>query len=337
MKKTAKSVRIPSDAVLLAVPSDETTEAYYEGFVPKLVRFYISLLKKADPKHFFIIAAGGERYRQLRRELKDAGLQEKHSVKWGLPDIWCRDVCPVVTPHGTVQFRYHPTLVEEEDAKDIEDRYTKFLNASRIRSSRATIKQDGDERPFFLDGGNFCHDGQDCAVVTRRAACVNEIKRKELARQLTRLTRIKKIAVIPEEPGDILGHADGVVSWLGPKCIAMNRYDEPHEQPFRNEVRAILTETFGKIEIVELPYAPTCRLWKGCQDATGVYTNILHTASAAYVPAFGLPEDEEAIGIIEAHCDRPVIRVPMGKVAQMGGAIRCLTWQNRRGMTDVPL
>ena len=107
---------------------------------------------------------------------------------------------------------------------------------------------------------------------------------------------------------------------------------------YRNEVRAILTDAFGKIEIVELPYAPTRQIMEGMlRDATGVYTNILHTASAAYVPAFGLPEDEEAIGIIEAHCDRPVIRVPMGKVAQMGGAIRCLTWQNRCGMTDVPL
>ena len=168
----------------------------------------ISLLKKADPKHFFTTAAGGgERYRRLEAGTEGRpGLQERALGEVGAAGHPAHEMRRPVVNAPTEPFSSdaHPTLVEEEDAKDIEDRHTKLLNASRIRSSRgATIKQDGDERPSSLDGGKFfpATTGRTCAVATRRAACVNEIKRKELARQLTGIDPDQKIAVIPEEPG----------------------------------------------------------------------------------------------------------------------------------------
>jgi agmatine/peptidylarginine deiminase len=51
-------------------------------------------------------------------------------------------------------------------------------------------------------------------------------------------------------------------------------------------------------------------------------------------------EDDEAIETVRKYADpkRDVIPVPMGRIPEMGGGIRCLTWQNRRpGMTGVPL
>ncbi|MEI6807583.1 MAG: agmatine deiminase family protein [bacterium] len=316
---------IPSDAIVLSAPlSDRATVAHYEGFRQELLRFYPSLCDRVDPNDRFIIAADVA----TRQALLNAGNSTAHLLESGLPDIWCRDVCPVITPYHAVQFKYRPPLVEESDAKHIESGYRQFVKRVGLCVTTSDLT---------VDGGNFCHNGVDSAVITRRMACANNIKREDLIKELVRLTGMKHIAVIPEEPGDKLGHADGVVSWLGPECLVMNRYDEPYQQPFRKEVQTILRQTFPGITIVDLPYAPTEKTWKGYPDATGVYTNILHTANAAYVPVFGLPQDEEAVAMVAQHCDRKAIPVPMGKVAEMGGGLRCLTWQNRVTHRAVPL
>lgn len=329
-------ITIPADAILLAgISSDGTTAAYYKDFRGALLKFYVDLLKAAHPKDRFIILADGRTY----SELEAAGIGQNNLMHCDLPDIWCRDVCPVMTPFNTVQFKYRPPLVEEEDVKYIAEKYLDFFKKAGI--SAQPLPMAGGKGEFTMDGGNYCHNGLDCAVVTRRAAWVNRMTREELVESLRPLTGSRRTAVIPEEPGDILGHADGMVSWLGQKCLAINRYDKPYQRRLMEELMTALREVLPEPEfkIEELPYEPTTDTWNGYQDATGVYTNILHTANAAYVPKFGLPQDVEAVETVRVNLDggREAIGVSLGKVSKMGGALRCLTWQNRVKQRGIPL
>ena len=186
----------------------------------------------------------------------------------------------------------------------------------------------------MLDGGNYCHNGVDSAVVCDRALKENNFDERQLSRALAPITGSDKIAILPEEEGDTLGHADGMVSWLTPDTLAVNRFG----RDMRARVLGVLRSAFPDVQIIELPYEPTNEVWKDVADASGVYTNILHTKNAAYVSSFGSRADRLAAELVAKHSGRPAIPIRVGKVTQMGGSIRCFSWQNRsRTKRPLPL
>ena len=46
-----------------------------------------------------------------------------------------------------------------------------------------------------------------------------------------------------------------------------------------------------------------------------------------YVPVFDMPHDQQAIDVIKQSTSKNVIAVNAEVVCQMGGSVRCLTWQ----------
>jgi agmatine/peptidylarginine deiminase len=314
-----ETMKVKDDAILLAAPN--SSDSYYDTMLDELIKFYRALFKNAHKDDFFLIVADGP----IREELIKSKIGEQHIIKGNLPDIWCRDVCPVITSYKRINFRYRPANLKVGDAAYVEDGFDAFLKFHNLT---------GKNNNLILDGGNYCHNGIDSAVICRRALKDNGMNEKEIILALKSITGSTKIAILPEEEGDTLGHVDGMISWLDSTTMAINRFDEP----LFSEVREILHRAFPDVLLVELPYNPTEEYWKGIADATGIYTNILHTKNGLYVSAFDSPLDQRAKDLLDKHCQRPVIQIPMGKVTKMGGSLRCLTWQNRRsGSSPLPL
>ena len=64
-------------------------------------------------------------------------------------------------------------------------------------------------------------------------------------------------------------------------------------------------------------------------SACGLYTNALVTPDRIYLPQFGIPEDAVALAQVQAATRREVVPVASSGVCEMGGGVRCMTWQLR--------
>ena len=64
-------------------------------------------------------------------------------------------------------------------------------------------------------------------------------------------------------------------------------------------------------------------------SACGLYTNMLVTPDRIYLPQFGIPEDIEALNSMRSWTAKQVVPVRSDKVCNMGGGVRCMSWQLR--------
>ena len=232
-------------------------------------------------------------------------------------DIWVRDFGLIQTGNGIFKPLYRPNYLSTGDSTYIENGFLSWFQKLEIPFQNLN---------FTLDGGNFCHNGGNRAVITERIFSDNPTLSEATLRQIiAQQTGITEIAFVPEEAGDTTGHADGMVKWLAPDTIALNRYTNV---AFRNQVIDRLNAAFSNLEIVLVPWNPTNRYWRSFADSTGVYVNALTTPNAIYIPMYGLGSDDAALAVFRQHADRRVIPVPVSPdIAIMGGAARCLCCQ----------
>jgi agmatine deiminase len=130
--------------------------------------------------------------------------------------------------------------------------------------------------------------------------------------------------VIPVEPGDEAGHADGVVRFLDGDLVVINDYSEVASS-YGRHLKNVLRR--ARLEWVELPYRPEDASCDGMPSAVGCYANFLMVRGLIVVPAFGLPEDDIALRIIEEHAG-PFAVASLGSrdLARRGGVLNCATW-----------
>ena len=81
------------------------------------------------------------------------------------------------------------------------------------------------------------------------------------------------------------------------------------------------------VEIIEIPCYPSSVIYDGFPSAAGIYVNSIVTDKYIYMPAFGKPEDAQMLKLIQSHTDKKVIPVYAEKVADLGGSVRCLSFQ----------
>ena len=79
---------------------------------------------------------------------------------------------------------------------------------------------------IILDGGNVV-GGTTIAVLTDKAYRENhEVERCSLRSKLTELLGVNQCIMIPCEPGDTIGHSDGVVRFLDENLVVVNDYSK---------------------------------------------------------------------------------------------------------------
>ena len=125
----------------------------------------------------------------------------------GTRDIWARDYCPIqVAPDRFVKFRYFPDYLrgEHEDLVTDDDTICQQLDGLG-HCQRSDI---------ILDGGNVVAT-RSTAIVTDKVYRENAGRQRgQLRRELREALELTDCVLIPKEPYDPIGHADGVVRFL---------------------------------------------------------------------------------------------------------------------------
>ena len=232
----------------------------------------------------------------------------------GTRDIWCRDFMPVpVGPGRFVQFRYTPSYLRGAPDLRTPDAFRR-IGLEGVRRSALVV-----------DGGNVVRHG-DVAVVTDRVYADNpRFSRPALRARLRDELEVERLIVIPAEPGDVLGHADGVLRLLDERTAMINDYRRVLPG-YGRRVEALLSR--HGIETVRCPYAPTDRVGlDGIPSAAGVYVNFVVAEDVVACPTYGFGADDGALRLIErCYSGRRVVPIRCNGLTAEGGALNCITW-----------
>ena len=248
-------------------------------------------------------------------EYNEIGFEEIENTN----DIWCRDYMPCqVEPDNFILFRYDPSYLTEKDMH------------LRTEQSKACfwLKDEITKSDLVIDGGNIVRYA-DQAIATDFIFKENRsIERKELVESLKDLLFLEHLLIIPHEPFDSFGHADGMVSYVDYETVLINDYSDKSlfSDTFQHNLHSGI-DAAGLKKIV-LPYAPCLKMnIEKVYPSTGNYANFLQVKGLVIVPQYGIAEDKEALEIIQsAFPDRKVIGLDSRSVAERGGALNCITW-----------
>lgn len=276
--------------------------------------YYATALKEHFP----------EIWARMRRFLakKNIVYSEIHSN-----NLWIRDWMPIRTVEGYTKFRY-----------GLEERFPRFSIASSRWINYASNTSD-----IYLDGGNVEQNGTHVLMTTMVFKRNPKWTKKQLTLELERLFE-KKIVFLPSEPGDDLGHIDGIARFVTPNAVFINNYAVMHQvayTEYQHKLESILSKV--GIETILFPYAyDKCpkvseeefrKQYPFADDfnpGVGYYINWYKMDDLIFLPTFGIDEDKdfEAFRVLATHFpDYTIIPINCYDLAMLGGLCNCSTWE----------
>ena len=238
-------------------------------------------------------------------------------IRWGLlegaNDVWARDYMPIqVAKDKFVQFDYHPIYLNStRDRKTITDGSVVALKHG-IKTEKTDIK---------LDGGNAVF-GYGKVIITERVFSENPgYSRSTLLKELKRLLKVKEVIIIPEEPDDEFGHADGMVKFLTPDIVIINKY-----LPAMKKYEANLVKLFSSYGIMAMP-AMTVNY---NMDGAGIPMNYMQIGPKVIYPIFGLKTDDETKKLFFKLFGPHAYPIRANEIAKGGGVLHCVSWNTQK-------
>ena len=296
--------------IVLAAPAAD--DAYYRAWRRDVLDFQVAYAKAILGRDNVVILCDRPTLAELAGELPDDVL-----LVGPMRDVWMRDFTPVL-PTRPVLFRYSAAAQagKQLDADWVQAGFTRYAKFCGLEFRRS---------PYVLDGGNFVDDGDARAIVTDRFLADNGLAKEQAVAALREALGMEQIAILPADPEDRLGHADGMAAFIASNVVAATCFDEPFRTAVLDELRA----AFPDVEIVEIesPAGGPPAADAAFGSAHGLYVNAVATDRHLYVPTFGIPEDAAAMELLRARSDREVVPVDARKVAALGGSVRCLSGQ----------
>ena len=256
----------------------------------------------------------------------DIGFRTIH----GTPNIWARDFMPLQVGDKYVRFAYRKFGIN-----GCNRRYPSMEVPTKVYDILPDAPQ---VSRIILDGGNVVRCGER-AIITDMVFRHNpECERNKLVAKLENLL-CATVIIIPSEPSDTLGHADGIVKWIDPSTLFVNDYPNGC-----TTYREKLYKIFAKHGIVAkpFPYAhhkrprmsekkfralhPQADEWN---SAYGYYLNFLRVKNLILFPVFGIEEDNEAARALEqAYPGVTLVPVDCAYLSEEGGLVHCVTWNS---------
>lgn len=229
-------------------------------------------------------------------------------------DIWIRD-------WGCVEgvfFRYAPDYAEGLYSRAAVRRAILGLNARLPERFPYRLS------PLVLDGGNLIHNGT-VAIVTDKVFRDNaHLSRLEIERAICALG-FEKLVFIPTEPGDEIGHADGMCRFLNKHTLLVNDYASASMSSFGRNLVSALRAAKLNADIVAMPWFCRSGRSDGVPSAVGCYMNFLQLKQGLILPSFGHRQDEQAHALLDSLADRPVVSVAATPLAKLGGVFNCIS------------
>lgn len=250
-------------------------------------------------------------YRELVSALRAWGVAVEILDRHAEPlDIWIRDWAFV----EGVFFRYAPDYAKPP-----------YRRAAIIRARDALVRRLGMRcraLPVILDGGNLIHNGT-VAIVTEKVFRDNpNLSRIEIERAIIWLG-FDRVVFIPVEPGDKIGHSDGMCRFVSERMLLMNDYGSGSLRSFSRQLRRVLSAAKLDAELIELPWFYRPGRYDGVPSAEGCYMNFIQLAQGIITPTFGHRKDDKARGVIESLTQTSVATVEATRLARRGGVLNC--------------
>lgn len=245
-----------------------------------------------------------------------------------IADIWIKDFAPIPARDANrkpvyIKALYRPRYLSKADA---------------IRQHKAGCKMAelfGREMipfPLIWDLGNFTHDGEGTAIVTKRILKDNpELSTKEIRSMFKSILGIENLIIINEETGDITGHLDGTVRFISPDTIIIAKYHSllKKENDYIDSIKTIIQKNIShKLKFVDVPNGMMLdEETDGMESIFGNHVNFLRIGLTILVPVYGIPSDETACSKIRSIGGFRVIPVKVSSLPHFGGSLHCMTWK----------
>ena len=252
-------------------------------------------------------------YRELVRVLHGWGAEVDILDRSAAPlAIWIRD-------WGCVEgvfFRYAPDYANGLYSRAAVMRAQGTLGA-RLRVPCRAV-------PLVLDGGNLVHNGR-VAIVTEKVFRDNaHLSRSEIERTIGSLG-FERVVFIPNEPGDEIGHSDGMCRFLSKRTLLVNDYGIASMRSFGRKLRRVLCAAKLDADLVPLPWFCRDGRSDGVPSAVGCYMNFLQLAQGVILPSFAHRKDERANELLASLVGCPVVPIDATPLAKLGGVFNCIS------------
>ena len=264
---------------------------------------------------------------QMGTALRSVGVKVKPIFSTG--NIWTRDYMPLQVNDYFVKFAYKGYGP---------DAYEKY---PQLKVPDSCWDEIGDVRTsdIILDGGNVVRY-DDKILMTEIVYKHNPgWGQHRLRDQLSGLLQAD-IIFLPPEPGDDLGHTDGLCRWIDSGTVFLNDYRSMRDPKYRDYLRFVkdIFKLEG-IETIPFPYA-----YDRCPEMTeedfrkqfpdaddynpgwGYFINYLQVKGAILYPTFGIEDDEMVEACLwDAVPDVKLFPIDCSQLSLEGGLCNCTT------------
>nr|WP_262896446.1 agmatine deiminase family protein [Adhaeribacter terrigena] len=239
----------------------------------------------------------------------------------GTKDIWCRDFMPLqVAMNEFIQFRYTPDYCDDSAWEHTVTKPVDLKLDPRFRIQNSDL---------ILDGGNVVrYNGK--VILTDKVLKDNPgFSKSDMIELLKELLRAEEIFIIPQQPYDMTGHADGMVRFLNDRTMLVSDYQN-ESISWKKKYAAALNNT--KLNVIDFPTVVLDEKNEyGDYTARGCYINFAQVGNTILLPFFDLPEDQLALKeLVKLYPNQKIIHVESNEIAQDGGVLNCITWNIKR-------
>jgi len=227
-------------------------------------------------------------------------------------DIWIRDWGPIENCY----FDFCPSYAKGWYSVRSIAQARRYLDRRRAITPRRI--------PLVLDGGNLVHNGQ-IGIVTEKVWLDNpQLSKREVERGIISIG-LEQVAVIPIEPSDTMGHADGIVRFIDKGRLLVNDYERVEMfRGYGRRLRRRLEQQLPRVSLIPFPWFPTNDKIAGVWGARGSYINMVHTKGCLVYPTFDSPMDEEVAALLRTLLCVPTRAIAANALAQLGGVLNCI-------------
>ncbi|MBW3595720.1 MAG: agmatine deiminase family protein [Planctomycetes bacterium] len=237
----------------------------------------------------------------------------------GTKDIWVRDFLPVQVENSRfIKFAYRPDYLRG---------YPHLITGDEVLPHVGHLGEI-DSSDLVVDGEmSSAPKGRSCS---RTRCCLREISSRteaEVTGELRRLLGVDRVILIPSDPHDEVGHADGVLRFLDDVTVAVNDYASVNPS-YGRTVASVLTSHGLCVE--QLPHFVEEYEQDGISAAVGNYINFLRVQELVVVPGYGSNEDAEAVRRLRRLLPgSTVVPLSCAELAREGGVLNCVSWTVR--------
>lgn len=250
----------------------------------------------------------------IKRAMIKAGISIRYIVN--TKNIWVRDYMPIQIGERFIKFRYikefqkYPQLIVTEQCYN----FLPNLTYSDI----------------VLDGGNCVSHGDKTIVTDLIFKHNRDYNKKSLVKELESLLQTQLI-IIPHEPYDRLGHADGIVRWIDEKTVFVSNFtDKEYIKKLLKSLDGfniiLFPCTIDNYNINRAKFRIAYPFADEYNPAPGYYINYLHIDNIILVSTFNTDDDEFAIQLLKKYfptCE--LVPIYSYNLAMEGGLLNCVT------------